>query len=515
MIYLGDIPMLNAARFPEMEAVVFEETRLDWSEFNARINRLANALERLGFETGDHLAILLENCHQYMEIYYALAKAGMVAVPLNYRLTDGELSHIIGHSNSVGLFVGDRFVDRVAGLRPGLDKVRRYVSVESPADGMDYYEEFAGSGDASEPDWERLDENDMVILMYTGGTTGLPKGVMISHRNILSALMGIAISQHSMLLPGMRTLFALPFFHIANWQPLFFQMMGASVVISRTANPETIVRLIREEMTIAVNLVPTLYAGMLEIPGIEKMNLAHVMYFSVAGAPMAPETFKRCVDLFGLKVGKGYGLTEAASAVSSLEPKDFALEGDEKLVRRGKSVGRATVNARVKIRRPDGTECGPGESGEITVFGKNVMLGYWKNPELTAEALRDGWLWTGDIGYKDEDQFIYLVDRRSEMIITGGENVYPSEVEDVLYMHPAVMEAAVIGVPDAKWGEAVKAVVALKPDATASAEELLAFCREHIAGYKVPKSVDFMDELPKTPIGKILRRTLKDGYAAG
>jgi len=513
MIHLGDIPMLNSWRFPDKEAVVFEETRFRWPEFNRRINRLANGLASMGFGKGDHIAVLAENCHQYMEIYYALAKSGMVAVPLNYRLSQRELTHIINHSEAVGMFVGADYLELAGKMRPELREIREYISVEGDVEGMTPYEEVLGMGTEDEPDWEKLDENDMIILMYTGGTTGLPKGVMISHRNLLSALMGIAISQHVMMLPGIRTLFALPFFHIANWQPFFFHMMGGCVVINRGAKAESVVKQIIEEKTVLVNLVPTVYQNMLEVPGIEEMDFSHVVSFSVAGAPMASEVMQRCFEVFGLKLGKGYGLTEAASAVSSLNVRDYALEGDPKLVKRSESVGRETINARVKIRREDGSECGTEEIGEITVYGKNVMLGYWKNEEQTRKALRDGWLWTGDIGYKDEDGFIFLVDRKGDMIISGGENVYPTEVEEVLYQHPAIQEASVFGVPHEKWGEVVHAAVVLQPDQEASEEEIIAFCRERLGGYKTPRVIYFWDDLPKSTVGKVLRRKLIERYS--
>jgi long-chain acyl-CoA synthetase len=515
MIYLGDIPMLNAWRFPDTEAVVYEETRLKWPEFNRRINRLANGLASMGFRKGDHIAVLAENCHQYMEIYYALAKNGIVSVPLNYRLSERELTYVINHSEAAGMMVGTDYLELAGKMRPELGKIREYISIEEDAEGMTPYEDVLRMGNEDEPDWEMLDENEMVILMYTGGTTGLPKGVMLSHRNLLSALMGIAISQRAMILPGLRTLFALPFFHIANWQPFFFHMMGGCVIINRGANAESVVRQIIKEKTVVVNLVPTVYQNMLEVPGIEEMNFRHVASFSVAGAPIAPDVMQRCIEVFGLKLRKGYGLTEAASAVSSLDVQDYALEGDPKLVKRSESVGRETINARVKIRHEDGSECDTGEIGEITVYGKNVMLGYWKDEEQTRKILRDGWLWTGDIGYKDEDGFIFLVDRKGDMIISGGENVYPNEAEDVLYQHPAVLEASVFGIPHKKWGEAVQAAVVLQPGQEASQEEIIAFCRDRLAGYKIPRVVYFEDDLPKSTVGKVLRRKLIERYSAG
>lgn len=509
MNYLGDIPAENAACFPGHEAVIFEGTHLAWAQFNERINRLANGLYALGFKPGDPIAVLLENCHPYMEIYYALAKNGMVTVPLNYRLSEKELIYIINHSESVCLIAGKRFIERTKKMRPHLDRIKKYISVETDVEGMIPYEGIIESGDPAEPKYRPGSDNDMAVLMYTGGTTGLPKGVMLSHRNLLSAIKAIAGDAS---LPGARTLFILPLFHIANWQAFLFHMMKGCVIIHRGADPEEIVKLIMEERPIMLNLVPTVYQYMLQLPDIEKMDFSHVLHFSVAGAPMAPELMKRCEKVFGMKFGKGYGLTEAAPSVSRLEPRDYALEGDPKLVKRSRSVGRPVRGIQVVIRREDGSVCEAGEHGEITVFGENVMLGYWRDPERTAQTLRDGWLWTGDVGYMDEDGFIYLADRKDDMILSGGENVYPIEVEDALAEHPAVLEVAVVGVPDEEWGEAVKAVVALKPGRKATEEELIAFCKARIAGYKCPKSIDFMDELPKTTVGKIRRRELRDKY---
>jgi acyl-CoA synthetase (AMP-forming)/AMP-acid ligase II len=252
---------------------------------------------------------------------------------------------------------------------------------------------------------------------------------------------------------------------------------------------------------------------MLSLPGIEQIDFSFVVRFAASGAPMSPDIMQRCEQVFGMRFGKGYGLTEAAPSVSSLNPDDYAFTGDPLLVRRSRSVGKALPGVRVAIRREDGSQCDPGQEGEITVSGDNVMLGYWRDPERTREALRDGWLWTGDMGFVDEDDYLYLADRKSDMIISGGENVHPTETENALQEHPAVYEVAVVGVPDARWGEAVKAVVALQPGRQVSAEELIEFCKQRIAGYKCPKSVDFVDELPKSTVGKILRREVKRRYS--
>jgi len=512
MIFLGDIPIENARRFPEHEAVIFEGTRLNWKQFNERINRLSNGLYSMGFKPGDHIAAFLENCHQYMEIYYALAKNGLVTVPLNYRLSEKELTYIITHSGAVCLITGKRFIEKANNMRPELKDIRKYVCVEADAEGMTPYEDILKTGDPGEPKHKIKSENDMTVLMYTGGTTGRPKGVMLSHKNLLAALKAIGGDGS---LPGARTLLSLPLFHIANWQAFLFHLMNGCVIINRGANPEEILKLIMEERPIMLNLVPTVYQYMLQLPNIEKMDFSHVLHFSVAGAPMAPEHMKRCQEVFKMKFGKAYGLTEAAPTVSNLSGHEYTLEGDPKLVKRSKSVGKPFKGIEVVIRREDGSQCKVEERGEITVRGDNVMLGYWRDPEMTRKALRDGWLWTGDIGYVDEEGYIYLEDRKNDMIISGGENVYPNEVENALYQHPAVLEVAVVGVPDEKWGEAVKAVVALKSGQKATEEELITFCKKQIAGYKSPKTIDFADDLPKTTVGKIMRKEVRDKYREG
>jgi acyl-CoA synthetase (AMP-forming)/AMP-acid ligase II len=501
----------HAASQPDAEAVVFEETRLTYGRLNERVNRLANGLRSLGLRQGSHVALLLENCHQYLEAYYALSKAGMVAVPLNWRLSEKELAYIVSHSESAALVVDDRHLAMGRALREKLESPGLILSVGTRAGGTTSYEDVVAAGDPAEPAREGLDENGLVVLMYTGGTTGLPKGVMLSHLNLLAAVR--AIASIGMQATGARTLFALPLFHIANWQAFLFHALGGSVVVCRSANPKEIVDLLQRERPVLVNLVPTVYQSMISLPGIEEIDFSFVNRFTASGASMPPEVMRSCEKVFGMRFGKGYGLTEAAPSVSSLNPTDYALEGDPALVKRSRSVGKPLPNVTVVIRREDGSECAPEEHGEITVSGDNVMLGYWRDEERTHQALRNRWLWTGDIGYKDEDGYIYLVDRKGDMIISGGENVHPTETENALQEHPAVREVAVVGVPDPKWGEAVKAVVAVEAGHAVSAEELIAFCKQRIAGYKCPRSVDFVDELPKSTVGKILRREVRERYS--
>ncbi len=508
--FLGDAVAAHAKAHPGVEALVFEDTRLSYAELDRRVNRLARGLRAHGFKPGDHVAILMENCHEYLEAYYALSRAGLVAVPLNWRLAAPELQYIVEHSQACGLIAGARHRGLGAELVRGAD-LATLIAVGFEAPLATAYESLAGRGDGSplEPSGRSCD--DMVVLMYTGGTSGKPKGVMLSHRNLLAAAR--AIAGRGMEIPGARTLFALPFFHIANWQAFLFHLMGGCVVVSRSASAREILALLQSERPMMVNLVPTVYESLLQLPGIEDVDLSFVSRFTTSGAPMSPETARRCSSVLKMRFGKGYGLTEAAPAVSSLGPEEYALEGDPVLVRRAASVGKPFANVKVRIRRPDGSECAAGESGEVTVAGDNVMIGYWRDPERTRSALRDGWLWTGDVGYFDEDGYLYLVDRKSDMILSGGENVYPTETENVLSEHSAVLESSVVGIPDQRWGEAVAAAVVLRPGASATVEELSGFCRERIAAYKCPKRIVFVDELPKSTVGKVLRRKVREFFA--
>jgi acyl-CoA synthetase (AMP-forming)/AMP-acid ligase II len=512
MRVLGDIPRKNAKLYPDKVCVVFEDERSTWRQFNERINRLAHGLMGMGLSKGDHLAVLMENCPQYLELYFAAAKCGIPVVPLNFRLSLDELTHIMNHSDSVALAVGAEYVARTESLRPGLPAVRHYIAVDGPVEGMQYYEDLISAGSPDEPSIE-VDEDDMAILMYTGGTTGLPKGVMLSHRNILTSLMGI-LTGFSFELND-STLFVLPLFHISLWAALVHLCLGASVVIVKRPDLGAILGLAQRERVTHVNMVPTLYAWLVNYPQLDKYDLSSIRFMSYAGSPMPVEVLRACIQRFGPILGQGYGLTEAAPLVSWLMPEDHVLDGPPEKVRRLQSAGREAINVDVRVVDEDGRDVEPGQVGEIVVRGANVTAGYWKDPELTAETIVNGWLHTGDMATVDDEGYMYIVDRKHDMIISGGENIYPREIEEVLYRHPAVLEAAVVGVPDETWGEAVKAVVVLKPGQSATEQELIDFCKADLASYKKPRSVEFVAALPKTTIGKILRREVKKKYWEG
>jgi long-chain acyl-CoA synthetase len=504
------IPKKHSKLDPDFECLVFEEYRLTWKGLNERVDKLVAGLLALGIKPGEHLAILADNSHRFVEFYYACSRGGFVAVPLNWRLSDEELTYIIDHSETSAMLVGEEYVETIERLRDNLSGVREYISMDGPTQGMNDYETLL-NGSNSQECVGADDEDAMFILMYTGGTTGLPKGVMLSNRNIMTAALGCLFSMQ--LKKDDITCMILPLFHIAFWPVTVVHFVGSKAVISKKFDLGYVLETIQNEKCTHVNIVPTIASFLLMFPDFDKYDLSSLRAMTYAGAPMPLEVLMRLKDkLPDVDLGQGYGLTEAAPTVAILDQYDHAKTETEQDKKRLGSAGCECLVTEVRIKDEDGKDLPPGEIGEICVRGANIMLGYWKNPKQTEEALKDGWLHTGDMATMDEDSYIYIVDRKHDMIISGGENIYPREVEEVIYKHPAVAEVAVVGVPDETWGEQVKAAVVLKPGEAATEEEIIKLCKEHLAGYKKPKSVDFVDDLPKTPIGKILRREVRAKY---
>jgi long-chain acyl-CoA synthetase len=507
MYTLGDIPRRGYAVHRSRTAMVFEGTRLTYGALEDRVNRLANALISLGLKKGGRVTILAENTHKYMEVYFGAAKVGLSVTPLNFRLADDELEYIVNDCEATVFFTGDGYEERSLELRKTLKGISRWISLDNKTDGFIYYEDLLKDAVNTDPMVE-VDENEMAILMYTGGTTGLPKGVMLSHRNIITAITGQIIGFEFNYRDA--TCYSLPLFHIAIWPVFCLLALGGKAVILRRADLGDIMRLVQDEKCTHIVLVPTLLNWLMNDPRLDQFDLSSLRTITYAGSPMSVDVLTRYIHKFGNVFSQGYGLTEAAPLVTILLKEDHFLEGPKtKLL---SSVGKVGLPVEARIVDEDDRPLKTGEIGEIAIRGKNVMLGYWKNPELTAKALRGGWLHTGDVGMMDEDGYLYLMDRKADMIITGGENVYPKETEDALYEHPAVMECAVVSAPDERWGERVQAVVVLKKGKTATADELIGYCRSKLAGYKCPKSLEFWDELPKTAVGKILRRDVKKHF---
>ncbi|MGB9498804.1 MAG: class I adenylate-forming enzyme family protein [Dissulfuribacterales bacterium] len=503
MITLGDIVRKGAIRFPDCEAVVFENTRLTYKELNERVNRFANKLTEKGYKKGDRLVILSENTHKYLEVYFAAAKNGMSVTPLNFRLSDSELEHIIKDSEAACLIVGQGYESRISAMREKLSHIRDWITLDNEQKGFLFYEELIQNGAGHEPAVD-VDENDMAILMYTGGTTGLPKGVMLSHRNLWTVFINFAISLR--FTQDDITCFILPLFHVSFWPAMTILMFGGKVAVVRRPELVEILKTIANEKCTHINAVPTIYAWLLQLPEIDDYDLSSLRCMSYAGSPMPREVLIKCITKFGNIFEQLYGATEALP-LTALSAAEHVLEGERS--RLLLSAGREVLGADIRIVDENDVPVKPGEIGEVAIRGRMVMLGYWKNPQLTAETVRNGWHHMGDMGYVDEEGYLFLVDRKADMIVTGGENVYPKETEDVLYEHSAVMECAVVSAPDEKWGERVHAVVVFKAGMSATEEELIAHCKAHLAAYKCPKNIESMDELPKTPVGKILRKDLK------
>ncbi|HEY9160414.1 MAG TPA: long-chain-fatty-acid--CoA ligase [Desulfomonilia bacterium] len=514
MYTLGDIPRTSAINYPERVAVVFEGLRWTYKEFNNRINRLANALVVLGCRKGGRITVMADNCSKYLEAYFAAAKLGMSVTPLNTRLGDDEIIYIINDSEATLLIAGDGYEEKVCGLKPKLGNIKTWISFDNPTDGFLDYDSLLKEASNAEPDLDEYDvqEDDLAILMYTGGTTGLPKGVMLSHRNcVLSGIMA-ALSMN--LNRDDSTCYVLPIFHVSWWPILAIMVVCGKVCINRRPNLDMIFQLIQDEKCTHMNLVPTIYGWIVDYPNVEKYDLSSLRILSYAGSPFPTEILVRCIKKFGNIFAQGYGSTETAGApVTMLSWDDHHLEGPK--TRYLTSAGKEAPCSRVKIMDENDNPVPTGEIGEICVKGKHVMLGYWKNPRLTAEVLRGGWLHMGDMGFMDKEGYVYMTDRKADMIISGGENVYPKEVEDIIYQHQAVSECTVVSAPDPKWGEIVQAVVVLKPGMKATEEDIIEHCKTRLAGYKCPKAVAFWDSIPKTIVGKIEKKKIKESFWQG
>jgi len=514
MYTLGDIPRNGAINFPDRTAVVFEGTRYTYLEFNERINRCAHALIGLGCSKGDRVAIMAENCAKYLEAYFAAAKIGMSVTPINIRLGDDEIVFIVNDCEATMFIVGDGHEERAAKMRSKFSSIRNCVSFDNPVQGFHAYEGLLANASDGEPDPDTYDvhEDDLAILMYTGGTTGTPKGVMLSHRNTLMS--GIASALQGGVTKDDSTCFVLPIFHVSWWPILAVLLVGGKVCINRKPNLDMIFKLIEDEKCTHMNLVPTIYGWMVDYPNVEKYDLSSLRLLTYAGSPFPVEILKKCIRKFGNRFAQGYGATETAGApISMLAVEDHFLEGEKSKYLY--SAGKPGICARVKIVDEEDNTLAPNEIGEICVRGEHIMKGYWKNTKLTAEVLKGGWYHTGDMGYMDREGYIFMTDRKADMIISGGENVYPKEVEDVIYGHPAVKECSVVSSPSEAWGEIVHAVVVLKSGVEVTEQEIIDHCKKTLAGYKCPKAISFWADLPKTVVGKIMKKEIKQKFWEG
>lgn len=510
---VGEMLTRNANKFPGKGAIVSEGVRLDYRTLNERVNRLSNSLLANGFQKGDHIGVLVHNCHQFVELYFAAAKTGGVFCPYNNHLKGAELREVINYSETRFLVLDRDYTSLVEAIRGEVACVEQYICLQpGSASSMIDYEELVSGGSDTEPPVQIHDE-DVISIIFTAGTTGRPKGAMRTHHHLVTNAVAGVIELRAEY--DEKVLISFPMYHVACEDNIVrHTYMPNTFVIKREGafNPEEVLELIQRERITRCQLVPTMLHALLQSPNIDRYDLGSLRLIVYAGAPMPVELLKRAMERFRCGFAQLYGQTESGPMTTILKPEDHLLEGAPERIARLASAGKPVVCYEIRIVDEEGRDVAPGEVGEIIGRSEAMMKGYWKLPKETAEKLKDGWLHTGDLGRVDEEGYIYVVERKNDMIISGGVNIYPREIEEVLYQHPAVLEASVIGVPDEYWGESAKAVVVLKEGVEASQEEIIRFCGERLAGFKKPKSVDFWKELPKSPQGKILKKSIREFY---
>lgn len=485
--------------------------RLTFHDVNLSANRLVNALYSLGCGKGDRVAILLPNCIEYVLSEFGTMKAGMVVVPLNPRLSPGEYEYIIDDSKSTAIIFDAEYIRDVSRLLENRCSIQNYLCVGSSPERMLGFEETLMNHSAEEPEVTIEEEEDLGLLKYTSGTTGKAKGVMLTHKNLRAVATNL-LADRLDLTEKDCLLATGPLTHATGFYVLPFWIKGARIVIHRRFDVQIMLETIQREKVTHLFLVPTMIRMLVDYSDIRNYDLDSLTQINYGASPISPELLKDAVKIFGHIFVQGYGVTEAPVTASLLRKEHHVVDGNEEEVQRLASIGRELTNIEIKILDENGRDCKPGALGEIVIKSDTVMKGYWKLPEETKHTLKDGWIYTGDIGRIDEKGFVYLIDRKNDLIITGGFNVYPKEVESAIELHPKVKETAVIGIPDEKWGEAIKAVVVLKEGLMATEQEIIDFCGLHLSGYKKPKSVEFSPSLPRSSFGKVQRKVLKEKY---
>jgi acyl-CoA synthetase (AMP-forming)/AMP-acid ligase II len=482
-----------------------------YSQTQALSHRIANAFRRVGIQPGTKIAVLSGNAARAFECVIGLLRAGCVWVPVNARNTLEDSIYALDQSDTEVLIYSRAFGDVVGRLRSACPRITHAICIEGQDSPHLALEAFIQRESDRAPE-VRGAIDDVVTLFSSGGTTGAPKGVMMTH---LAWLTWIAASQRLLWHDHAIHLVVAPMTHAAGGVTLMMSAMGATNVILPGFDAQRVMNAIEHHRVTHLFLPPTAVYRLLAHPDVRKHDYSSLRYFNYASAPMAPEKIKEAIDVFGPVMMTGFGQTEIGPNATFFSPQDHAevlASGDD---RRLASCGRPTLFARVEVMDEEGRLLPPETHGEIVVRSSAVMKGYYKNPGETARASAHGWHHTGDIGFKDRDGWVYLVDRKRDLIVSGGFNIFPSEVEKAVVAHPAVQDCAVVGVPHPEWGEAVTAVIELKPGATVEASELAAFCRQRLAGYKAPKSFEIWPELPRSAAGKVLRRKVREHFWQG
>ncbi len=507
--------------YPRKTAVVCSEKRFSYAEYGGRVNRLSNALLALGVKRGDRVSFLSFNCHRLLEAYYGVVQIGAILLPLNIRLSPEDFAFMLNHAEAKVLCVDKDLLPLIVPVLDRLETVEHCILLldgDRP-EGVDWpdYDSLLAAATPEAPPELPLDENDVAEIFYTSGTTGKPKGVMLTHRNLYAnavALMTAVNLQDSDVL-----LHTIPLYHVNGWgTPHALTWLGGTHVMLRQFNPQKVFELIEKEGVTAAAMVPSMVNALLNFPDYQRYDVSSFKRLVIGGAPSPASLVKAVAERFDLDCYVGYGLTETSPvlAVAALKSHLQKLPEEERYrLKATTGVEVLGVELRVVNERGEDVRNDGQERGEIIARGDVVMKGYWKDPEETNRVIVDGWFHTGDIATVDEENYIQIVDRKKDIIITGGENIAAIEIENALYSHPAVQEAAVIGVPDVEWGEIPRALVVLKPGYQTTQDELIEYCRTKLARFKVPKCIEFVEDLPKTATGRILKSDLREKYWAG
>ncbi|OGO50236.1 MAG: hypothetical protein A2148_04405 [Chloroflexi bacterium RBG_16_68_14] len=504
----------RAREQPEAEFAVLGDRRLTYREAQEEVHRLANTFVSAGLQVGDRFAILSKNSIEYALLYYAASKAGAVPVPLNYRLAPREWAYIINDAGAKLLIAAGEYVDAIDGIRGELKSVGRFVAVKAAgARGWEDYHQWVAGQPTTAPD-RRITEEDDVYQMYTSGTTGNPKGAVLTHGAVTANMVQILTGLEGVV--GERYLIVVPLYHAAAALTTFCCVSwGGCLYIHEEFNPVEVVRTLSEERIGTAMLVPSMIQACLVFaPDVAQRRYDDLRLIIYGASPIAEQTLRRALEVFKCDFAQAYGMTETTAVLTFLLAKDhgWALSEKPELLL---SAGRPVLATELRIVDESDNPVASGTIGEIIARGPQLMRGYWNLADESAEALKGGWMHTGDAGTMDDDGYIYIQDRVKDMIVSGGENVYPRVIEDVLYQHPAIADAAVIGVPDEQWGETVKAIVVLREGAAPTEEEIIDFCRGKLGGFERPRSVDFVKELPRNPSGKVLKRQLREPFWVG
>lgn len=510
MPHLADISRVQGRKLADKPALWFEGETTTFAELDRRANRVANGLVALGVKPGDRVAYLGKNMDVYYELLFGCAKSRSAMTGINNRLAPPEMQFILADSSAKVLFVAREFYDAAAKIAPECPDLTAIIAIDGQHDIWDAYRDWRGGQSGAAPGIVTQDDDD-VIQLYTSGTTGLPKGVMLTNANYRAVFEEAAKLDWSAYDEGDAVMNAMPLFHVAGCNiGVLATGQGAKTVILREIDPVKILDLVEEHRINHTFWVPAVILMLTQMPGVDERDFSSLKTISYGASPIAEDLLKRAVDLFGAKFTQLYGLTETVGLGTFLPP-----EAHDPAWGKLRSCGVPYPGSIVHVVGPDNQPLPQGEVGEIVIRGGYVMKGYWNRAEATKDALEGGFFHTGDAGYFDEDGFLYIHDRIKDMIVSGGENIYPAEVENAIFGHPDVADVAVIGVPSEKWGEEVRAIIVLREGAQPDPDSIIAWARERIAGYKCPKSVDFIEALPRNPSGKILRKDLREPHWDG